>query len=82
MMKRKIEEVSKEVEINKKNLKDKMEVMRWMGGREIEEMEGEIIEERMEKIKVIVDGFVEREDDEVIYEEKKEEIDNWMLGNV
>lgn len=82
MMKRKIEEVSKEVEINKKNLKDKMEVMRWMGGREIEEMEGEIIEERMEKIKVIVDGFVEREDDEVIYEEKKEEIDNWMLGKV
>ena len=46
------------VELNKGHLGDPLEVMRRLGGREIVAMAGAIMAARMERIPVILDGYV------------------------
>ena len=55
---RKVSAVRRAVELNKDHLRDPLEVMRRLGGREIVAMAGAIMAARMERIPVILDGYV------------------------
>ena len=55
---RKVSAVQRAVELNKGHLGDPLEVMRRLGGREIVAMAGAIMAARMERIPVILDGYV------------------------
>jgi nicotinate-nucleotide--dimethylbenzimidazole phosphoribosyltransferase len=55
---RKVDAVRRAVALNKGHLDDPLEVMRRLGGREIVAMAGAIMAARMERIPVILDGYV------------------------
>ncbi|RVH72236.1 nicotinate-nucleotide--dimethylbenzimidazole phosphoribosyltransferase [Sinorhizobium meliloti] len=55
---RKIAAVEKAVALHRDHLSDPLEVMRRLGGREIAAMAGAILAARMQKVPVIIDGYV------------------------
>ena len=55
---RKVSAVARAVALNKDHLSDPLEVMRRLGGREIVAMAGAIMAARMERVPVILDGYV------------------------
>lgn len=55
---RKIDAVARAVALNEGHLSDPLEVMRRLGGREIAALAGAIMAARMERIPVILDGYV------------------------
>ncbi len=55
---RKADAVRRAVALNKGHLNDPLEVMRRLGGREIVAMAGAIMAARMERVPVILDGYV------------------------
>ena len=57
-IRRKADAIEKAVALHKNHLKDPLELLRRLGGREIAAMAGAILAARMQKIPVIVDGFV------------------------
>lgn len=57
-LKRKIAAVEKAVILHKDHIGDPLEVMRRLGGREIAAMAGAIMAARMERIPVLLDGYV------------------------
>lgn len=58
MLKRKIAAVEKAVALHRAHLNDPLEILRRLGGREIAAMAGAILAARMERIPVIIDGYV------------------------
>ena len=57
-MKRKADAVRRAVALHSAHLKDPLEVLRRLGGREIAAMTGAILAARMQRVPVIIDGFV------------------------
>ncbi|MDA4630802.1 nicotinate-nucleotide--dimethylbenzimidazole phosphoribosyltransferase, partial [Escherichia coli] len=57
-MKRKADAVRTAVALHGSHLKDPLEVLRRLGGREIAAMAGAILATRVERIPVIIDGYV------------------------
>jgi nicotinate-nucleotide--dimethylbenzimidazole phosphoribosyltransferase len=55
---RKIDAVERAVALNEGHLSDPLEIMRRLGGREIAALAGAIMAARMERIPVILDGYV------------------------
>lgn len=55
---RKVSAVKQALEIHKDHLKDPLEVLRRLGGREIAAIAGAILAARMERVPVILDGYV------------------------
>jgi len=55
---RKIAAVEKAIELHKAHLDDPLEVLRRLGGREIAAIAGAIMAARMERIPVVLDGYV------------------------
>ena len=58
VLQRKIAAVEKAVALHRDHLSDPLEVLRRLGGREIAAMAGAILAARMQKIPVIIDGYV------------------------
>jgi nicotinate-nucleotide--dimethylbenzimidazole phosphoribosyltransferase len=58
MMQRKAEIVDRALELHRAHLKDPLEVLRRLGGREIAAIAGAILAARVEKIPVLLDGLV------------------------
>jgi nicotinate-nucleotide--dimethylbenzimidazole phosphoribosyltransferase len=68
--------------LHQAHLKDPLEVLRRLGGREIAAMAGAILAARMEKIPVIIDGFVASSAAAILYAANPEAIDHCLFGHV
>lgn len=81
-LKRKIEAVEKAVAFHKPHLKDPLELLRRLGGREIAAMAGAILAARMERIPVILDGYVTGAAAAVLHAANPAALDHCIAGHV
>lgn len=81
-LKRKIEAVRAAVAFHKSHLRDPFEVLRRLGGREIAAMAGAILAARMQRIPVIVDGFVASSAAAILHAANPAALDHCLFGHV
>ena len=81
-MRRKREAVERAVELHGKHLKDPLELLRRLGGREIAAMAGAILAARMQTIPVIIDGFVATAAAAVLHAQNSTALDHCIVGHV
>ncbi|AXS40107.1 nicotinate-nucleotide--dimethylbenzimidazole phosphoribosyltransferase [Breoghania sp. L-A4] len=79
---RKAEVVAKAVARNEGALKDPLEVLRRLGGREIAAMAGAILAARLQRVPVIVDGFVATSAAAVLHKMDATALDHCLFGHV
>ncbi|MEM6711318.1 MAG: nicotinate-nucleotide--dimethylbenzimidazole phosphoribosyltransferase [Pseudomonadota bacterium] len=79
---RKLAAVQKGLERHANQLSDPLEVLRCFGGREIAAMAGTILSARMEKIPVVVDGFVATASAAVLHAIDPAALDHCIFGHV
>ncbi|GAA0602888.1 nicotinate-nucleotide--dimethylbenzimidazole phosphoribosyltransferase [Paenochrobactrum glaciei] len=82
LMDRKLAAINKAIALHQDHLKDPLEVLRRLGGREIAAMAGAILAARMEKIPVIIDGFVASSAAAILHALDASAIDHCMFGHV
>ncbi|OLL55229.1 nicotinate-nucleotide--dimethylbenzimidazole phosphoribosyltransferase [Bartonella henselae] len=78
---RKIAAVETAVSLHKHRFSDPFEIMRCLGGREIAAIVGAILAARMEKIPVILDGFVVTAAAAVLYKMNPRALDHTLVGH-
>ncbi len=81
-LKRKIEAVETAVAFHRSHLDDPLEVLRRLGGRELAAMAGAILAARMERIPVILDGYVVTAAASVLHAASPTALDHCMIGHV
>nr|WP_256473141.1 nicotinate-nucleotide--dimethylbenzimidazole phosphoribosyltransferase [Phyllobacterium sp. 21LDTY02-6] len=81
-MKRKVNAVKTAVELHSAHLKDPLEVLRRLGGREIAAIVGAILACRVEKIPVIIDGYVATAAAAILHAANPEAIDHCLFGHL
>ncbi|MEJ1120443.1 MULTISPECIES: nicotinate-nucleotide--dimethylbenzimidazole phosphoribosyltransferase [Phyllobacterium] len=81
-MKRKADAVRAAVALHGSHLKDPLEVLRRLGGREVAAMVGAILATRVEKIPVIIDGYVATAAAAILHTANPEAIDHCLIGHV
>ncbi len=81
-MKRKADAVRRAVALHGAHLKDPLEVLRRLGGREIAAMAGAILAARMQRVPVIVDGFVASSAAAVLFKANPTALDHCLFGHV
>ncbi|GKX36060.1 MAG: nicotinate-nucleotide--dimethylbenzimidazole phosphoribosyltransferase [Rhizobiaceae bacterium MnEN-MB40S] len=81
-LKRKIDAVEKAVHLHRQHLGDPLELLRRLGGREIAAMSGAILAARMERIPVIIDGFVATSAAAVLHAANPAALDHCIVGHV
>jgi nicotinate-nucleotide--dimethylbenzimidazole phosphoribosyltransferase len=79
---RKIDAVASAVALHKPHLSDPLEVLRRLGGREIAAMAGAILAARMERIPVIIDGYVCTAAAAVLHAANPSALDHCIVGHV
>lgn len=79
---RKLNAVKTALALHKDHLDDPFEVLRRLGGREIAAMVGAILAARMEKIPVILDGFVVTAAASILYAANPHALDHCIAGHV
>jgi nicotinate-nucleotide--dimethylbenzimidazole phosphoribosyltransferase len=79
---RKIEAVKAAVALHKAHLSDPLEVLRRLGGREIAAMAGAILAARVERIPVIIDGYVATAAAAVLHKANPAALDHCLIGHV
>lgn len=82
VLKRKVDAVARAVALHKAHLSDPLEVLRRLGGREIAAMAGAILAARMERIPVILDGFVATAAAAVLHAANPAALDHCIAGHV
>ena len=81
-LKRKIAAVEAAVALHKAQLKDPLELLRRLGGREIAAMAGAILAARMQRIPVILDGYVTGAAAAVLFAANPSALDHCLAGHV
>lgn len=81
-IKRKADVIRKAVALHKDHLKDPFELLRRLGGREIAAMAGAILAARVERIPVIIDGFVATSAAAVLKAASSDALDHCVIGHV
>ena len=81
-LKRKIEAVERAVELHGSHLKDPLELLRRLGGREIAAMAGAILAARMERVPVIIDGYVTTAAAAILHACDGSALDHCLVGHV
>lgn len=81
-IKRKAGAVRRAVALHGAHLKDPLEVLRRLGGREIAAMAGAILAARMQKVPVIIDGFVASSAAAVLLAANPSALDHCLFGHV
>ena len=81
-MARKIEAVERAVALHREHLSDPLEVMRRLGGREICAIAGAIVAARIERIPVIVDGYVATAAAAIVHAVDPTAIEHCMAGHL
>ncbi|WP_455478414.1 nicotinate-nucleotide--dimethylbenzimidazole phosphoribosyltransferase [Bartonella sp. B10] len=79
---RKITAIKTAVSLHQNHFDDPFEIMRCLGGREIAAMIGAILAARMEKIPVILDGFVTTAAAAVLHKMHPSALDHTIVGHV
>ncbi|WP_322987636.1 nicotinate-nucleotide--dimethylbenzimidazole phosphoribosyltransferase [Hoeflea sp.] len=79
---RKIAVVEAAVKLHKPHLNDPMEVLRRLGGREIAAMAGAILAARMERIPVLIDGYVATAAAAVLHAANPQALDHCLIAHV
>ncbi|MDW5313405.1 nicotinate-nucleotide--dimethylbenzimidazole phosphoribosyltransferase [Rhizobium sp. PL01] len=79
---RKIAAVEKAVTLHSDHLSDPFEVLRRLGGREIAAMAGAILAARMQKIPVIIDGYVATSAAAILKAANPAALDHCLIGHV
>jgi nicotinate-nucleotide--dimethylbenzimidazole phosphoribosyltransferase len=79
---RKIAAVETAVALHKSHLDDPFEVLRRLGGREIAAMAGAILAARMERIPVLIDGYVATAAAAVLHAANPSALDHCLIGHV
>ncbi|WP_349434642.1 nicotinate-nucleotide--dimethylbenzimidazole phosphoribosyltransferase [Pararhizobium sp. A13] len=79
---RKIAAVEKAVALHADHLSDPLEVLRRLGGREIAAMAGAILAARMQKIPVIIDGYVATTAAAILRAVNPAALDHCLIGHV
>lgn len=79
---RKIAAVEKAVELHRSHLSDPLEVLRRLGGREVAAMAGAILAARMQKIPVILDGYVATCAGAILRAANPSALDHCLIGHV
>ncbi|MGV2128782.1 nicotinate-nucleotide--dimethylbenzimidazole phosphoribosyltransferase [Agrobacterium vitis] len=82
MLDRKIAVVKQAVEFHRDHLSDPLEVMRRLGGREIAAMAGAILAARMERIPVLIDGYVATAAAALLKAANPSALDHCLIGHV
>ena len=82
MLARKVAAVEKAVALNAGHLSDPLEVLRRLGGREIAAMAGAILAARMQKIPVIIDGYVATTAAAILRAANPAALDHCLIGHV
>lgn len=78
---RKIDAVERAVALHKPHLADPLELLRRLGGREIAAMAGAILAARMERIPVIIDGYVATAAAAVLQAANPAALDHCLVGH-
>lgn len=81
-LRRKVAAVQAAIELHRNHLKDPLELLRRLGGREIAAMAGAILAARMEKVPVIVDGYVATSAAAILHAANPTAIDHCLFGHV
>jgi nicotinate-nucleotide--dimethylbenzimidazole phosphoribosyltransferase len=80
-IKRKAEAVRKAIAFHKSHLADPLEVLRRVGGRELSAMAGAIMAARMERVPVLLDGYVASAAAAVLYAADNTALDHCMAAH-
>ena len=78
---RKADAVRRAVALHKAHLKDPLEVLRRLGGREISAMAGAIMAARMQRVPVLIDGYVATAAAAVLFSADPTALDHCMVGH-
>ncbi len=81
-IKRKAEVIEKAVELHKDYLRDPLEVLRRLGGREFAAMAGAILAGRIQRVPVIIDGFIATAAAAVLHAADPTALDHCLIGHV
>ncbi|WP_182083955.1 nicotinate-nucleotide--dimethylbenzimidazole phosphoribosyltransferase [Aureimonas sp. ME7] len=81
-MERKIAVVQQALDLHRPHFGDPLEVLRRLGGREIAAMAGAILAARLQRVPVIVDGFVATSAAAVLYALDPQALDHCLFGHV
>lgn len=82
VLKRKVAAVEKAVALHRDHLSDPLELMRRLGGREIAAMAGAILAARMQKVPVIIDGYVATSAAAILKAANPAALDHCLIGHV
>lgn len=74
--------IKRAIELHKDHLGDPLEVLRRLGGREIAAMAGAILAGRVQRIPVVIDGFVASAAAAVLYAIDSTSLDHCIFGHV
>ena len=80
-LKRKADAVRRAVELHRAHLSDPLEVLRRLGGRELAAMAGAILAARMQRIPVLIDGYVATAAAAVLHVLQPGALDHCMVGH-
>lgn len=81
-LKRKIDAVEQAVAFHKDHLDDPLEVLRRLGGREIAAMAGAILAARVQKVPVLIDGYVATSAAAILKAAEPSALDHCLIGHV
>jgi nicotinate-nucleotide--dimethylbenzimidazole phosphoribosyltransferase len=79
---RKVAAVKQAVTFHREHLSDPLEVLRRLGGREIAAMAGAILAARIEKIPVLIDGYVATAAASILKAANPSALDHCLIGHV
>ncbi|MDP2734309.1 MAG: nicotinate-nucleotide--dimethylbenzimidazole phosphoribosyltransferase [Hoeflea sp.] len=82
VLERKIAAVEAAVRLHKQHLGDPLELLRRLGGRELAAMAGAILAARMERIPVLIDGYVATAAAAVLHAANPTALDHCLIGHV
>ncbi len=74
--------IARAIELHKEHLGDPLEVLRRLGGREIAAMAGAILAGRVQRIPVVIDGFVASAAAAVLYAAEPTSLDHCIFAHV
>ena len=81
-LKRKIDAVERAIALHKDHLDDPLEILRRVGGREIAAMAGAILAARVQKIPVLIDGYVATSAAAILKAANPTALDHCLIGHV
>lgn len=82
VLERKVAAVEKAIALHKPHLGDPLEVLRRLGGREVAAMAGAILAARVQRIPVLIDGYVATAAAAVLHAANPRALDHCLVGHV